>query len=400
MATPSLTAVNNFLVSESGRIQSEMSRQSRARGYKWDALIKKSSFPLGMGETLSKVNYERSTLTTDSGWNQISLNPTSGSASNNATITTDDIASASTTLTFSLYSRGINSSPVSLHDANLSLNFSDQLNSVVYNLEQEVMDIWEDRYQDEYDRLCGHKVICETTNGDNPTETGSDQAWAAEAPTSQITLEFLEYAYDSLLRDGGADGLDTVQGDPCPLIICSPEAKRTIFRNNTELSKNIRYSSESDLLLNPLGATTAYGNMKFVTNVRAPRYDYSTGTWTRRSFYSTSAATIGTKANPSTLYKNAAYETLYMFHPNVFEMMMYDPDTSYNNGVEFEASNWMGKFKWVNDYDKTSNPDRHTGFFRALLGAASRPGLTNLGYAFRYLRCPGRNFNAVACPTT
>jgi hypothetical protein len=80
-------------------------------------------------------------------------------------------------------------------------------------------------------------------------------------------------------------------------------------------------------------------------------------------------------------------------------MLMYDPDPSYDNGVSFDASNWMGKFKWVNEYDKDSNPDRHTGWFRALLACASEPGLTNLGYAIRHQRCRN-NLNLVACTTT
>jgi hypothetical protein len=67
--------------------------------------------------------------------------------------------------------------------------------------------------------------------------------------------------------------------------------------------------------------------------------------------------------------------------------------------VSFDASNWMGKFKWVNEYDKDSNPDRHTGWFRALLACASEPGLTNLGYAIRHQRCRN-NLNLVACTTT
>ncbi len=392
MATPSFENVNDFLVTETGRIQSNMDRQSRARGYKWNSLVQRTPFPLGMGQTLSKVNYERTVPGDAFAWNQLTVNDGTG---NNANVPSVQIDPASTNFSFSLYYGAINSNPMTIHDANLSLNFADQLNSTVYNLEGNVLDIWEDRKQDEYDRLCGHKVIC-SGNGNAPPESGTDQAWPNTNPTSQLTVEFLDECYDRLMRDGGSDGLDTVQGDPCPLVILEPEAKRDIFRNNTELSKNIRYSSDSDILLNPLGATMAYSNFKFVYNYRAPHWDFSGGTWTRRNFYSTSAATIGTKADPSLQYRNAQYATAYIFHPKVLELLVYDPDESYDNGVAFDASTWMGKFKWVNQKDNSVNIDGHTGYFRALLASASRPGLPNLGFALRYRRCQF-DYNATAC---
>lgn len=399
MSTPSLTAVDRFAAAESGRIQRDMLSQSRVRGYNWASVVKKSEFPLGMGQSLSKIVYERTIPASDSGWSQVTLNPTSGSATNNATVPTDQINQARTTLTYNLYYRGFNSQPISVHDLALGLNAAANIDSAVKNLEGNVMDVWEDRYQDEYDRLCGHKIIAEDNNGDTPTETGSDQAWANEAPTGQLSIELLELCYDNLMRDGGAEGLDTVQGRPTPLVITSPKSLRALLRNNDGFRKDIRWSSEKDVLLNPLGINFAYSDFKFAYNYRAPRWDYSGGTWTRRAFYATSSASVGTKADPASLYKNARYETTYIFHPKVFSMLMYDPDPNYDNGVKFEASNWMGKFKWVNGFDLTTNPDQHTGFFRALLACASEPGLTNYGYAIRHQICPG-GLNLTSCSST
>lgn len=397
MSAPDFTNVNDFLVTESGRIQSEMDKQTRARGYKWSGLVERNSFPLGMGQTLSKINYER-TVPQQGGfaWNQVTVNPLPSvpSTSNNANVPTYQVNPASTPYSFSLYYGGLNSNPLTIHDANLSTNFPDQLNSIVYNLEGNVMDIWEDRKQDEYDRMCGHKIICQDGT---PPESGTDQAWPSSAPTSQLTVEFLEWAYDRLMRDGGAEGLDTVQGEPCPIVVIEPEGQRMLFRNNADHRKDIRYSSESDILLNPLGIKAAYSNFKYALNSRAPHHDYSAITgWSRRNYYSESNATIGVKADPSLAYRNAQYATAYIFHPRVLELLMYDPDTGYNNGAEFDAVSWMGKFKWVNNKDNSLNIDGHTGYFRALLASATRPGLPNLGYAFRYKRCP-HDFNIVGC---
>ena len=87
MPAPDFADINNFLIHESGRIQMGMNAQSRARGFKWNELIPKGTFPLGMGQTINIPLRERSGPNTDTGWVQIELNndPSIAASGNNAT---------------------------------------------------------------------------------------------------------------------------------------------------------------------------------------------------------------------------------------------------------------------------------------------------------------------------
>ena len=405
MAFPSDGTNNNFCVAETGRIEKKFWMQARARGI-WTSQIKQKPFPLAMGETLTKVVWERSNPDTAFQWNTLSLN--NGGASN-ANPTAQTINPAWSTYQFHLSYGALNSNPISIHDLALSLEGLQNLSKTFKNLQENVLDIIEDRKQDEYDRVCGHKLICRGTGG--LPESGFNQAWPSTPPDSQINLEFLEEGWDRLIRDGGAQGdwgsLDYVQGQPCPMIFISPEGQRAIFRQNTEHRDDLRYSSQADRLLNPLSSkipsirnpsiqSGAFGHFKYALNMRAPRYNFTAGQWVRVPYYSTSAATTGTKADPGVAYRNAAYEVCYLFHPAAMELCTYNPDPSYDNGVKFDSATFVGKFKWVNNKDNGNNIDGNQGFFRALLASATDPNLTNLAYAWMYKRCV-HDYNAIGC---
>jgi len=397
MAVPNLSDINDFFVTQAGIIEQNMDRKDRVQGYQWNQLVQRNSFPLGVGFSITKTTLERSGPSSPFSWNTIAQNPAPPAAGsgNNANVPSVTVNPASTNYTYSLSYGAIDSAPISIHDINLSVNRMEQLDYDVFNLEGNVLDIWEDRKQDEYDRLAGHKVICQLNGA---PESGSDQSWLSQAPTSQLTLEFLKYGYNAMMRDGGQRGLDTVQGQPTPLVILEPEALDQILYNNEGHRKDIRYSSESDVLLNPLGINMAYGQFKYAVSFRIPRHDYNpaTGVWTRRAFYSDTATTIGNKQDNSILYNNAAYGTAYIFHPDVYELLMYNPEASIGQ-ASWDARSWNGNVFWLNTKDNVYNKYGHTGYFSALLASSSRPKKPSLGWAFRYRRCPG-NFNAVTCP--
>lgn len=416
-AWPPGSDVNDWLVTESGRIEKDFMMQSRARGI-WTNQIKQREFPLGMGEILTKVNFERSNPTVPFAWSALNLNPTpptSGGGSN-ANPTTYYINPAWSTYQYQLYYGALQSSSMTIYDISMSLDGPAQLGMQVENLKENVLDIIEDRKQDEYMRICGNKIICQDVT--SPATSGFNQDWPATVPDSQINLNYLEYGWDIMMRDGGAAGkwgtLQHVMGQPCPVVFCSPEAQRAIFRQDPDFRKDIRYSSQADRLLNPLstGAEndgnfprvrnpsiqdgSSYGHFRFGINLRAPRYNFTGGQFVRVPYYSTSAATLGIKVDPSIAYRNAAYEVAFIFHPATMELCTYDPPVSYDNGVKFNSGTFQGKFMWVNNKDNDKNVDGNQGYFRALLASASRPGLPNLGFAFMYKLCPN-NFNGIGC---
>lgn len=393
MAFPVDCDVNDYLVRESGRISKDMSKRLRLKGI-WNNQVRQGEWPLEMGNSVTVINYERSNTTAPPVWTTVATNTGTGNVCNPLSYT---INPASTARSYSLANMGLRSAPICIQDATSSVAFPRQLQAVVNNLEGFVFDTLNDRKRDAYILLAGHKIIAAS----GLPESGSGAAWPLTAPTSILTLPILEYIYDKFMRDGGGEhpGVPKTDGTPTPLVILSPESKRALIRNNDALRQDWRFSDQATKLLNPLGIRGAYGNFMFATDFNAPRYDFVAGEWVRREFYSSSAATIGQKADVAALYNNAGYEDVTVFHPAVMELEMYNPNRTFGSGVSFGNNSWAGEWKWINKYDRECNEDENTGYFRALLANAPRPDQVELGYVIRVKRCPN-DFSFVGCTSS
>lgn len=397
MAFPDSNTIVADLQAESGRIEANMSAQAWAHDKWWSVLGRSGEFPRGMNATINNVVWDRSIPNTTFDWTPVAIN---NGGPNNANPQAVTVFPASTTKSFTLEQGAVNSDAFSIHDAYLSLNFPEQLGYIVSNLENNVLDLWEDRWQDEYTRLAGHKIVA--TSG--LPETGSDVAWPLTPATSQATFPMLESIYYRLIFDGGDVGLPKVMNMPAPYCFCGMQNFVSFKRNNTVFRESFQYafmgSNASSPLINGLSDAAStkgtYSQFDFRLLKRPARWDFVGGDWVRRPFYETSAATIGTKAVVSQAYLDASHEDIYVFHPNVMDMLKYDPEGAYSNGVQFDSTNFYGKFKLINIPDLQLNIDGNTVFYRALLAAASKARLTNLGYVLRALRCDS-DFGMVGC---
>ncbi len=389
MAFPNDNTINADLTVESGRIEANMAAQAWAHDKWWSILGKKGEFPRGMNSTINFNVWDRSVPGTPFSWQDININ-TGGS--NNANPTAVTVSPASTLASYTLQGGAVNSDAFSIHDAYLSLNFPEQLSYIVSNLENNVLDLWEDRWQDEYTRLSGHKIIA--TEG--YPETGSDQAFPATAATSSVTFSMLQRFYYKLIFDGGDVGLPKVNNMPAPYVFAGMQNFTNLKMLSTVFRQDFQYAFMGSGRENPLiqnlsdaGNTRAtYAQYDIRLLKRPARWDFVAGEWVRRPFYETSSATLGVKATPSQAYEDAQYEDVYIFHPNAMELLMYDPLPGYSNGVTFDSSNFYGRFKYINNPDNNLNIDGNTGFFRALLASAAKPRLTNLAYVIRARLCP------------
>lgn len=114
----------------------------------------------------------------------------------------------------------------------------------------------------------------------------------------------------------------------------------------------------------------------------APRYtDGSEGAITRVEPYK---VTNGLTTVDSA-YDAAEYEVAYVIHPDVFESQIPAPFGG-SNGVTFNPVDYKGEFKWTNILSEATNPDGTIGFFRGILGSASKPIKTEFGYAIVFKR--------------
>lgn len=88
----------------------------------------------------------------------------------------------------------------------------------------------------------------------------------------------------------------------------------------------------------------------------------------------------------NTSYLNAPYEMSIILHPQVMQTLTVQYPTSLGSGSSFESTTSIGEFKWVNKYDKDTNPDETMGFFRGIMEFAAKPMLTDYGWAIIHRR--------------
>lgn len=85
-------------------------------------------------------------------------------------------------------------------------------------------------------------------------------------------------------------------------------------------------------------------------------------------------------------YLNAPYEMSFILNPKVMRTLTMDYPTSLGSGSSFDPTQAIGSFKWVNEYNRDSNPDKTFGFFRGIMEFAAEPMYTEYGWAIIHRR--------------
>jgi len=379
------TAVNDLLVRESGRI-SKMIYRRRLNSSVWlKSLIGQETWPEGMGYSISSLFYERVLPAETQPWADVA--PNAGGASScipDATV----IPVAQTLKSYNLQQTAVESLPICVNDLRYSFERGEQLKSVFDNLTQNVAWLWKDRYRSEYIRLAQHKVVL---------AAGLPEASIAmpeTAPTSILVQGVLDKFYTHLNQDGAGDEVsDRENGRPVFVAVMSDEASAKLILDNPDVRQDYRESPRVSELLAPLGITRSYKGWYHMIDVFPPRWDFDPDAeegeqWTEILPYAGTAATYGTKQEVNPAYQAAEYEDTILFHPMVYKSLVPAPITSPGGNTGFESVSYRGEFKWINEYDRTFNPDKNTGYFRGILMQGSKPVYPQWGYVLRHKRCP------------
>jgi hypothetical protein len=110
--------------------------------------------------------------------------------------------------------------------------------------------------------------------------------------------------------------------------------------------------------------------------------DTATGT-----VYLSGNGEAGWVANPS--YDTAPYEMSFLVFPQVMEVQTIDYPSTLGQGSSFDSQpKPLGSFKWKNIENEDTNPDGTMGYFRGLFEYASKPEMTEHGYAIMHRRAP------------
>jgi hypothetical protein len=424
--TDGTTNIDTILTQEANRIGQDIHRRT-LHVSPWMDLIKQTAFPDGMGYTLGTLIYDRALPVTEANgsilfgtsWTDVGAD-TSESLLTTSTVSqiitgardtnigpTDGKAFISFARQLKQYSlkRAVVESPrINVEDLRFAAYRQEQLRAVMDALTDSTRYSWEERYRDEYDKLCANFVPCLSTG--TPFVTTIDVSASTKkentatvsidlnndfvssgvdidyTPSANISNKILDSIYFRLVRAGaGTNAYGRENARPVFALVCSSEASYAL-QTEAGFRDDVRYNNAKvSELIAPLGIEKSFRGFYHLIDDLAPRFTASSGTLTRVSPYSASSGVISLNSS----YETADYEAAYILHQDVMESQIPEPITG-SNGLTFDPVNYRGKFAWKNIPSVELNPDGTIGFFRGVLASASKPIKTEFGYVILFKR--------------
>jgi len=420
------TSIDSILSQEANRIGQDIHRRT-LHVSPWMDLIKQTSFPDGMGYKLGTMIYDRalpvtsangSTLAVSSAnsWKEVggsvadsTVTDTSsvdqliagsrdtfiGAGSNNAN-GKSFIRFARQLKQYSLQRATVESPKINVEDLRFAAYRTEQLRAVMDALTESTRFTWEERYRDEYDRLCANIVNCRATgtviaqavsgvNKEGVALSALDFGGDTDLPNAFASNKILDSIYFRLVRSGaGTNAYGRENARPVFGLVCSSELSYTL-QTESGFRDDVRYNqSKVSELIAPLGVEKAFRGFYHLIDDLAPRFTTgSTAGIPARVYPYTVAANGAVIVNPA--YETAAFEAAYILHQDVMESQIPEP-ISGSNGLTFDPVNYRGKFAWKNIPSVDVNPDGTIGFFRGVLASASKPIKTEFGFVIFFQR--------------
>jgi len=427
-------AINTVLASEANRIGADVHKQILHTS-PWIDLIKKATFPDGMGYQLTSLIYERAipTIATDGAaeagnadWIDVGTANATGNSFGDAKIQglqplkdamhvqadpstgTTYVSIAKLLKEYTMKRISIESPRISLEDLRFAAHRGEQLKAVTDLLASSSKHIWENRNRSEFERLAGNIVLCESTgttikttcdvdgvspapafDARNITEVNIENTTNATETTNvsesivNVSNAILDKVYFNLIRKGAGTGAyGRENGRPVFGLVCSSEASYQL-QTEAGFRDDIRYNSAkvSDLIA-PLGIEKSFRGFYHLIDDLAPRFTIDNdGAATAVSPYTLNVGVVTMNNN----YDTADYEAAYVIHPDVFHSLIPAP-FSVGGGIKFDPVTYSGDFKWTNILNAADNPDGAIGYFRGVLASASKPIKTDFGYVLLFKR--------------
>lgn len=381
--------VNDVLVDEAGRI-GQMIPSKIITGSPWIRLIEQAEFPEAMGYEINTLVYQRTTIPNvgSSAWADMTTNDGTGNSCNPPP---QNINYAQTLRSYNLQQAAVRSPSLCVNDIRYGYAFQKQLGEQFRILAENTKWMWQNRYRDEYLRLSENKVIAA------PGLPQDDTAFPLIQPTARLDQGMLDNFYLRLIRDGAQEGGAYAMSDGAPVFaaILSPEASDYIKKQNSDTRQDLRFSTQPNTLLAPLGVKFEYSGFFHLIDFEAPRYNWVGGQFVRVPYYANDPATYGTQSIVNPAYENAQYEVTFVFHPKVYTSRVPKPLTSPGGNTKFDPVNYRGDFQWVN-FKSECNPLGNTGYFLGTFANGSEALRPEWGFSLMHRRC-GPATNYLAC---
>jgi hypothetical protein len=427
--TDGTTNIDTWLTQEAGRIGKDIHKHSLHTS-PWYDLIRKGTFPTGMGYKQSVLIYERVLPNVDQNssadqdtlglsWTELGGTALSATAFDNSFgqsmigANPDNLGPADgrsflhfarSIKQFTMQRAVIESPRIDVEDLRQSFEGLQQLTAIVDLMKEATRRSWEERNRDEYDKACANFVPClasgtpilqiidvsagTTFEGVNSWSVDYNNDFVSSGtdvdytPTAHISNAILDRIALRLRRDGAkvnAYGLEDGQaifglvlGSQASLFLKQEDGYREDIRKN---------AGKVSELIKPLGVDGSFRGFYHLCDDLAPRMTISSGTATR-VYPETMTNGILTTNND---YDTADYEVAYVLHPDVMETLIPTPLSGFG-AVKFDPVSYTGEFKWKNIINETTNPDGTIGYFRGVLAAASKRIKTRFGSAIVFKR--------------
>ena len=390
-------AINDNFQRETGRIALGTHRLGLFKD-PYLRFVTQSAFPDNMGKTITNTIAQR-TVATGSGWEEIGVTGESGQ-DNSCLAPVKKVGYAFDQKTFSLRHQAIESDWICLEDVRTSAFPIDDVNNYIKILADNVNKEWIERYDNDY-----YAAVTKVSVEPGLAESTGSSFGSLPNPTSVLTVGVLRELYDRLYQNNAGDDGDAVTDDGSPVfnVFAERATIENLIKLNEDVRQDIRWSDRVNDLLGANGSSLlpkkAYGGFVFHSRPFPKRFnDDGAGGYTEVAPYvATSGATKGTKFIINPAYKAAKYTSTVIFHPKAVEWLVPNPNLKVGKLV-YDAQNYRGDFRWINEYDKNCNPDKNSGYWRAKMACAAKQIFPEFGFYLIHLRCSLAN-DLVACPS-
>jgi hypothetical protein len=387
-------AINDNFQRETGRIAVGTHRLGLYKD-PYLRFVTQSAFPDNMGKTITNTIAQR-TVAVGSGWETIGVTGEDGQ-DNACLAPVKKVSYAFDQKTFALRHQAIESDWICLEDVRTSAFPIDDVNNYIKILADNINVEWIERYDDDYFENAEHKMVVAAGLPEDAS------AFPSTAPTSVLTPGVLRHIYDNLYQDNAGDDGDAVTDDGSPVfnVFAERATLEHMIKLQEDVRQDIRWSDRVNDLLGANGSSLlpkkSYGGFVYHSRPFPKRFnDDGAGGYTEVSPYVATGATKGTKYVVNPAYKTAKYTTTVVFHPKAMEWLVPNPNLKVGKLV-YDAQNYRGDFRWVNEYDKTCNPDKNSGYWRAKMACAVKQVFPQWAYYILHLRCNLAN-DLIACP--
>jgi len=306
----------------------------------------------------------------------------------------------------------IESPKISLEDLMFATHREQQLPAITELMTEASRYTWENRNRDEFERISGNLVCCQASGtaisqqvwstaggalvdfeGMSFTEDGGDIDLANAGdtknalPDANVSNKIFDKIYNRMNRQGcGLEAYGRENGRPVYALVTSSETSYFLMTEDG-IRDDVRYNNArvSDLIA-PLGVEKGFRGFYHLIDDLAPRFNIASGTGDAARVYPyTVTAGVVTDNSDYDDVSVATHEAAFILHPQVLESQIPNPFRGAK-GITFDPVTYRGEFKWTNIPHAESNPDGTVGYFRAILGSASKPIKPLYGYTILFKR--------------